>query len=332
MEVNDVAPTGGNAIMNRRDSELDSLLNVLSPMFVQFAEVARVGQVTRAAARLGVPQPSVTRHIARLENVLGVRLFSRTPRGLELTAAGRSLVDPVERALTALTDGIAALDRGTTSAPVSLGFLHTLGELVVPDLLRSFKEVCPEVVFALRQDSADRLLADLAEGAIDLCLTSPAPDQADLRSVGLGTQRLVLAVPEGHDLADLESTQLVAAASDDFVTLGENNHLRLLVEGLCRGVGFEPRVVFEASGVSTIRGLVAVGMGVSVVPPAPAPIAGLVEVPLSDDGAYREIALAWRASSPLPPAVQDFRTHAETQARTLRPWKGIDPAGRGGSA
>lgn len=310
--------------MNHRDAESNALLNVLSPMFVQFAEVARVGQVTRAAARLGVPQPSVTRHVARLENVLGVRLFSRTPRGLELTEAGRGLVDPVERALTALAEGIAGIDRGTATAPVSLGFLHTLGELVVPDLLRNFKEMFPEAKFALRQDSADRLLTSLAEGTIDLCLTSPAPDRADVQSRRLGTQRLVLAVPEGHDLADLESTALEAAASDDFVTLGENNHLRLLVESLCRAVGFEPRVVFEASGVSTLRGLVAVGMGVSVVPPAPAPIAGLVEVPLVDEGAYREIALAWRTNSPLARVAQDFRAYVETSSRSLGSWRGLD--------
>lgn len=309
--------------MNRRDTELNALLNALSPMFVQFAEVARVGQVTRAAARLDVPQPSVTRHLARLENVLGVRLFSRTPRGLELTAAGRSLVDPVERALAALAEGIAGIDRGSAEAPVSLGFLHTLGELVVPDLLRNFKQARPEARFALSQDSADRLLTSLTEGAIDLCLTSPAPDVAGVRSQSLGTQRLVLAVREGHDLATLESTALAAAASDDFVTLGENNHLRLLTDGLCRAVGFEPRVVFEASGVSTLRGLVAVGMGVAIVPPAPAPIAGLVEVPLVDEGAYREIALAWRADSCLSRAAQEFRAYVESQAHAFRPWKGL---------
>jgi len=135
-----------------------------------------------------------------------------------------------------------------------------------------------------------------------------------------------------QSLADLESTALVAAASDDFVVLGENNHFRLLADGLCRAVGFEPRVVFEASGVSTLRGLVAVGMGVSIVPPVPAPIAGLVEVPLVDEGAYREIALAWRANSSLSRAAQEFRAYVESQVHSFRSWKGLDTDEGDGSA
>jgi DNA-binding transcriptional LysR family regulator len=293
--------------MNTGDTVSNKALNELVPMFTQFALVAHEGQVTRAASRLGVPQPTVTRHIARLENVLGLRLFVRTPRGLELTDAGRDLLAPVQRALDHLAEGIALLDTEVPEAPVALAFLHTLGEVVVPDLLRRYAHVDAPTKFTVSQDSADKLLTMLVDGGADLCLTSPAPTDPAVEHAPLGTQRLVLAVPETHPLATHDSVGLSAAASDDFVTLVPGNHMRQMSDHLCRGAGFEPRIAFEASGVSTVRGLVAVGMGVAVIPPAPAPVPGLVETTLLDEDAYREIVLAWRAGGHYPSAVRRFR-------------------------
>lgn len=293
--------------MNIGDAISNSALNELVPMFTQFAVVARERQITRAAARLGVPQPTVTRHIARLENVLGVRLFVRTPRGLELTDAGRDLLGPVERALDHLAEGIALLDSNPAETPIALGFLHTLGEVVLPDLLHRYAELSPGTKFTVTQDSADKLLATLVDGGADLCLTAPAPAHAEVDYCCLGTQRLVLAVPESHDMARYDAVDLSAAASDEFVTLAPGNHMRQLTDKLCREAGFEPRIAFEASGVSTVRGLVAVGMGVAVTPYAPAPVPGLVELPLLDEGAYREVVLAWRARAHYPNSVLQFR-------------------------
>jgi DNA-binding transcriptional LysR family regulator len=293
--------------MNIGDAISNNALNELVPMFTQFAVVAQESQITRAAARLGVPQPTVTRHIARLENVLGVRLFVRTPRGLELTDAGRDLRGPVERALDHLAEGIARLDTDAPEAPIALGFLHTLGEVVVPDLLRRYAELSPATKFTVTQDSADKLLTTLVDGGADLCLTSPPPAHAEVECGRLGTQRLVLAVPESHDMARHDAIELSAAASDDFVTLAPGNHMRQLTDKLCREAGFEPRIAFEASGVSTVRGLVAVGMGVAVTPSAPAPVPGLIELPLLDEGAYREVVLAWRARGHYPNSVLQFR-------------------------
>ncbi|MEV0067825.1 MULTISPECIES: LysR family transcriptional regulator [unclassified Amycolatopsis] len=298
------------------DSNPDAVLNTLCPMFVQFAAVAREGQVTKAAAALGVPQPTVTRHLARLENVLGVRLYTRAQGGMTLTADGEQFVKPVQQALAVLTTAIDDLQVRTAHERLRLGFLHTLGEQAVPLLLRRFAEGAPQIKFSLVQDSADQLLRLLREDQVELCLTSPLPALPDIEVARLGQQRLVLAVPATHVLAGESEVPLAAAASDDFVTLGVGNYMRQMAADLCRAAGFEPRIAFEAAGISTLRGLVAAGLGVAIVPAAPAPVPGLVEVPLTDAGAYREVGLAWRVDVELTEPAQRFRSFAVDEFST----------------
>lgn len=287
---------------------MNKALNALCPTLVQFSAVAREGQITRAAAALGVPQPTVTRHLARLESLLGVRLYTREPGGITLTADGEMLLEPVEQALALLLSGLSRLEAARPGVRrVTLAFLHTLGEETVPSLLREFRAIAPHATFALIQDSANGLLQRMADGEAELCLTSPLPDDPSLDAVCLGVQRLVLAVPEHHDLARVPATALAAAASEDFVTLEPRNHMRNMADALCQAVGFEPHITFEASGVGTLRGLVAAGLGVAIVPPAPSLTAGVVEVRLVDKGAYREIGLAWRRNISLSGLADEFR-------------------------
>lgn len=292
---------------NAENITADALLNILCPMFTQFAAVARERQITKAASALNVPQPTVTRHLARLENVLGVRLCKRVQGGMELTPEGERFVEPVEEALGLLAHAIDELDSSNLLQRISFGFLHTLGEEMVPSLLRQFAVENPQFKFSLVEASADQLLNRLTADHIELCLTSPLPADPDLEVVRLGVQQLVLAVPAGHELAQETEIPLAAAASDDFVGLEPHNLMRQMSDDLCRVAGFEPRITFEAAGISTLRGLVAAGLGVAIVPVAPSPVPRLVELPLADSGAYREIGLAWRARTASRQAAIVFR-------------------------
>jgi DNA-binding transcriptional LysR family regulator len=107
---------------NAENVTADALLNILCPMFTQFAAVARERQITKAASALDVPQPTVTRHLARLENVLGVRLCKRVQGGIALTPEGERLVDPVEEALGLLAQAIDRLDSSNVLQRISFGF------------------------------------------------------------------------------------------------------------------------------------------------------------------------------------------------------------------
>src|SRR5690349_3197577 len=129
------------------------ILNILCPMLTQFAAVAREGQITKAASALDVPQPTITRHLARLESVLGVRLYKRVQGGMSLTAAGDRLVAPVEQALGLLGEAIDGLDSGIVSQRISFGFLHMLGVVLVQSFVSRFGSEHPEYSFSVVEAS-----------------------------------------------------------------------------------------------------------------------------------------------------------------------------------
>src|SRR5215471_19129273 len=133
--------------MNGSDSAGATALDALVPRLRQFVVVAREQHLTRAAEILGVPQPTLSRSIARLESDLGVPLFTRPGRSIRLTRHGQVLFTSAERTLTTLGTSLRLLigEADPARGRVALGFLHTLGGEAVPRLLRDFRAQYPEV-------------------------------------------------------------------------------------------------------------------------------------------------------------------------------------------
>ncbi len=281
----------------------------LTPRLAQFAAVARHEHLTRAAAELGVPQSTLSRGIARLESDLGVALFARRGRALALTPAGRTFLASAERALAAVEQAAESVraDADPFKGKVAFGFLHTLGWETVPELIRAFRADHPGVRFALVQNYGEAMLDRLRAGDLDLCLTSPVPDAPDLVARRLDEQRLRLVVPEDHPLASRRRIRLAEAADEHFVTLEKGYGMRRILETLCAQAGFTPRVAFEGEEAETIRGLVAAGLGVALLPPPAVPRPGVRELAVSAPRAVREIGLAWAAGRPDTPPVAAFR-------------------------
>lgn len=284
-------------------------LDVLCPQLVRFAAVARAQHVTRAADRLGLPQPTLSRAISRLERELGVALFAREGRTLRLTRHGQDLLGAVERALGEIEAGMAALDADADElhGTVVLAFLYTLGRGTVPGLLRAFRDAHPGIGFRLVQDDAGRMLARLRAGEVDLVLTSPLPDEPGVSVRPLGSEPLALVVPSGHRLARRRGKLRFAdAAGEDFVCLAPGYGLRDIFEDLCRRSGVSPQVGMEAGEVDTVRALAVAGFGVALLPATGhrEPGDGTVEIPVAD--ASRTIGLAWAADRPLTAPVRMF--------------------------
>ncbi len=282
----------------------------LTPRLAQFAAVARHEHVTRAAQELGIPQSSLSRALARLEEDLGVALFARHGRTLSLTPAGRTFRASAERALAAVEQAAEDVrsDADPATGKVAFGFLHTLGWETVPELLRAFRADHPRVRFALVQNYGEAMLERLRAGELDLCLTSPMPEAPDLEVRRLDEQRLRLVVPDDHRLAARRRVRLAEAAEESFVTLEPGYGMRRILDTLCAEAGFTPRIAFEGEEAETIRGLVAAGLGVALLPPPVFPRPGVRELTVTAPRAVREIGLAWLAGRPDPPPVAAFKT------------------------
>ncbi len=273
----------------------------------EFTVVARWEHVTRAAEELGMPQSTLSRRIVRLEQAVGLALFARRGRRLELTRAGRQFTAVAERALLDLERGVADVVRShdAHAGTIALAFLNTLGVAVVPRLLREFRTSHPDLRYQLVQDGHDAVLARLRDGEVELCLTAPLPQDEDLSTMALHRQLLRLTVPSSHPLSRRRSVSLAAAADEPFVGFKPGYGMRRITEEWCHRAGFAPRLAFEGEDVATVRGLVAAGLGVALLPAGPM-AAGTRELIVEDLPVARTIALVRVADRPLPPPAQAF--------------------------
>ncbi len=288
----------------------------LAPQLALLTALRRTTNVTRAAELLDVPQPTVSRRIAALGEALGAPLTLPDGRGIRLTRAAELLADAAERALAAVDAGIrqAREEVDPESGHIVLGFLHLLGRSLVPTLLRDYRADHPHVRFTLVQGSRQDMVDRLTSGELDLALLAPAPvDDPLLDTVVLAEQEILLSVPTSHRLADRPNAAIEELKDDEFVLLETGYGLRTITDDLCAAAGFEPKIAFEGQESDTVRGLVAAGLGVALLPRfEPGSPAGVAEVPLVPP-VGRTIGLAWRKDVVLPPAVLRFRdrVHAE---------------------
>ena len=295
-------------MVNEPDREAHVLRDI--PALVEFAEVARWQHITRAAIELGVPQPTLSRRIARLEAAVGVPLFVRRGRRVETTRAGREFAVTVGAALGDLERAVEKLRRDADrhTGTVTLAFLNTLGVEVVPRILREFRDLRPQIRFQLVQEGHDAAVGHLRAGEVDLCLTSPLPREAGLTSRALHEQPLRLNVPDGHRLSAADGVHLADLGEEQFIGFKSGYGMRNITDDLCRQAGFVPALAFEGEDVATVRGLVAAGLGVALLPVSSGRAqAGVVEVPLRTPAAARTIGMAWLTDQPASPPVTAFR-------------------------
>lgn len=269
--------------------------------------VAGTGGVTAAADELGVPQPTVSRGLARLAERLGTPVLERAGRGVRVSQAATELLPHAERALAAVEAGVRAVRRraGERAATVVLAFQHTQGRTVVPALVRAVRAHHPSARFELHQGSRDFCVAALVDGAADAVIVAPAhPAGHGIETVQLYAEPLVLAVPPDHRLARRRAVRLADLAGEPLLAMRPEFGLRGLVDGLLEGAGVRLEIAFEGEDVQTLRGLVAAGLGVAVLPPAVPVATDVVELPIRDAGATRRIGLSWRSDRSAGPASQ----------------------------
>jgi len=285
-----------------------------------FQQVADGVTVTEVGDLEMVSQPAVSRALARLEKQVGTPLLHRTGRTLRMTQAGSAFKRHVDALLHELDDGLAAVAQlaDPDSGTVALAFQHSLGTWLVPDLIRSMHLDRPGVQFALTQ------VTDEPTGGTeaDLLLGSRAPGPGH-RSHPLTSEPLRLVTATEHRLRRRRRISLRDVAGEPFVGLRATSALRAQTDELCARAGFTPDVVFEGDDLSTVRGLVAAGLGIAVVP---APRAGTPEASgdalhhcaIDDPAAVREIRLSWPSDRRLTAVTEAFRDHVVARAVTGR--------------
>lgn len=241
--------------------------NRLLSAFVKVAEELHFG---RAAAKLNIAQPALSRQIMLLEERLDVRLFERTRRNVALTPAGRLFLDHAYKILSDVQRAMTEVRKANAgeAGRLAIGFIHSSTFGLTPEILRLFRTRFPDVELELSEMTMDQQLLALQERKIDLGISRPPISDPRLTSHLLATERFVLAVPETHPLTDQGAVHLKALAEESFVLFSQHRsqlfHSRIIA--MCEKEGFVPNVVQQATQIHTVMGLVSANMGISIVP------------------------------------------------------------------
>lgn len=235
--------------------------------FVAVAEELHFG---RAALRLHMAQPPLSQQIRQLETEIGVQLFERTNRRVELTPAGqvflleaRSILESVEQAVT----HARRASRGDWGW-FGVGFVGSANYDVLPAILRRFRERYPEVELVLQELLGEEQEQALREKQIHVGFTRLSTPEAGFVLEPLIQEPLLLAVPSTHHLATQESVQLRELANEPFILFHQpspSSYGGYLVR-ICEEAGFTPRMVQRVGEVQTAISLVSAGIGITLVP------------------------------------------------------------------
>ncbi|MCY9210195.1 LysR family transcriptional regulator [Bacillus subtilis] len=281
-----------------------------------FQTLARIQHVTKAAETLSITQPALSRSIVRLENHLGVPLFDRQGRSIKLNKYGEIFLKRVDSMIREYTEGKEEIQSllKPDQGEVSLGFLHTLGTTIVPNLIGAFKDQYPNVHFQLNQSHSNQLLDKLKSGELDLCLLASFPVESNIMWKPLWKEELFLFLPKNHVLATREDITLNEIANEPFVLMKEGFALRVTIDHIFEQVNINPNIVFEGEEAATIAGFVAAGLGVSILPDFKGlDQTNIAKVRISWPRFERTVGISWIEEKYLPPVTENFKQYIINQ-------------------
>lgn len=285
-----------------------------------FREVARLGSFTAAARTLGYTQSAISRQISTLEAEFGGVLFDRLPRGVRLTEEGRSLIPHAEAVLdrlNAATDDLRAL-RNLAAGRLRVGAFPTADAALVPWAMAAFAAAHPAVTISLVEGVTRRHVSRLQAGDIDLAVVSSAPetDLDGLQLVHLLDDPMFVALPPGHPLTGLPVLRLADLADKSWIAGSARP------EETLHGAGFQPRIEFVAREWIAKQGLVAAGLGITLIPSLAAGAARrdieLVALHPDDDVPVRSVYAATPLGLTPSPAASAFIDVLHEAATALR--------------
>jgi DNA-binding transcriptional LysR family regulator len=278
-----------------------------------FLAVAEQLHFGRAAAALHISQPPLSRAIRALEQRLGVVLFARSRRRVELTPEGTRLLGEARRMLGQLertVQEVRGMARGEEGR-LRIGFVSLADYGVLPGLLKAFKSARPGIALALREMLSPEQAAALAAGELDFgLLLPPVSDAEPLEHLVVQRERFVVALPSSHRLAAGKGKLAVSAlAGEPFVMVPRDIAPGLydIVTGLAAGAGISFNVAQEAIQMQTVVSLVSSGLGVALVPGCIANLGrrGVVYREITDRHPRLDLWLAWPRGG-LGTAARDF--------------------------
>jgi LysR family hydrogen peroxide-inducible transcriptional activator len=230
--------------------------------------IAETGSFSRAAERCQVAQPSLSQQVLKLEEDLGAKLFDRLGRSVRLTEAGRAflpharaVLGQMETARSSVSDACADV-RGS----VAVGVIPTIAPYLMPRYTTVFAKKYPDAKLRIVEETTPILVEGLRDLSIDLAILALPLRHKELELFPLRTEPLFAVLPENHPRAGAKSLALKELRGESFVMLRDGHCFRDLSLAACTHARVTPRIAFESGQFSSLFGMVAAGIGISLVP------------------------------------------------------------------
>ncbi len=277
-----------------------------------FHAVAEAGSVTRAAERLRVSQPAVSRQIIELEGALGVRLLERLHRGVRLTDAGRLLADYARRQHALEGEATRAIEefRGLKRGLLAVGASTTIASYLLPLVFGQFHRRYPDIELRLEIANTREIQRSLTEGTIEVGLTEGVIETQDLDSDVFHQDELVAIGPRGHPLLRRKTVLAREFCREPFIVREEGSGTRAVVEQALAARGLGVRPVLSLASTEAIKHSVAAGIGVAIVSSLAISLelkfGSLAVIPIKDLVIHRPLHLQRRHGEEQSPAMKQF--------------------------
>jgi LysR family hydrogen peroxide-inducible transcriptional activator len=278
--------------------------------------VAETRHFGRAAERCFVSQPTLSGQIKKLEDELGVTIFERTKRSVELTPIGGEIVDHARRMMEQADaiEQLAKAHHDPLSGPLRVGVIPTLSPYLIPLILVPLKRRYPQLKLVLTEEITERLLQRLQNHEIDVALIATPVEGSDLESMPLFEEPFWLAHPRNHELYTKEEITHKDLEKLDLLLLADGHCLAQQVMDVCKLAGRPQQGEMgdlQASSLETLLQLVGAGFGCTLVPALAIrgswmTDSGVIARKLELRDTYRRISLAFRHSFPRRPALEAF--------------------------
>jgi len=230
--------------------------------------IVEAGNFSRAAERCKIAQPSLSQQVRKLEEDLGVKLFDRLGRSVRLTEAGRAFIprarailEQMEMARSSVADKNADL-RGS----LAVGVIPTVAPYLMPSYTAAFARNYPDAKLRILEETTSVLVEGLRDLSIDVAILALPLRHKDLELFSIRTEPLFAVLRKDHPRASAESLALSDLRGESFVMLRDGHCFRDLSIKACTSARVTPNIAFESGQFSSLLGMVAAGVGVSLIP------------------------------------------------------------------